>query len=148
MSYNGNIVIDHPNERVRAEVQKLQEKKVDLIVLLSALHKEDAKKIVRAVPEIDFILGSYGGQYTAAPEKEGTTNILYCGNRGQRVGESRVFFETRREVEHVSAVSTRLHMLTRTYPNDGDMLEYVTSRIGKPAQGAKSSATPGGPVGE
>jgi 2',3'-cyclic-nucleotide 2'-phosphodiesterase (5'-nucleotidase family) len=139
-----NIVIDHPSERVQAEVQKLREEQVDAIVLLAALHKEDAKKIVQAVPQIDFVLGSYGGEYTAAAEVEGTARVLYCGNRGQRIGESRVFFEDRDGGKQVVDVTTMLHTLSRTYPNDGKMLEFVTSKTGSPAEEEQPVTDPSG----
>ncbi len=123
---NGNIVIAHPRERVEAEMEALSKKNVDVVVLLAGLNKTDAKAIANEVPGIDFVLGSYGGMVTSAEETAGDATILYCGNRGQRIGETRVFFtdDTKRELK--SRTNT-LHVLTRHYPPDHAMLEFVNS---------------------
>jgi 2',3'-cyclic-nucleotide 2'-phosphodiesterase (5'-nucleotidase family) len=116
-----NIVIDQPTERVRAAVTSLEQEGVDVIVLLSALHKADVRRLVGEVAGIDYVLGSYGGVYTQRPERVGETWMLYAGNRGQRVVESRLFLD-----EPLNDVS-RVHYLTRDYPHDQPMLDFVNS---------------------
>jgi 2',3'-cyclic-nucleotide 2'-phosphodiesterase (5'-nucleotidase family) len=122
----GNIVIEHPLERVKHEVEALQKKKVDLIVLLAALHKRDALSIMQGLPEIDFVLGSYGGLVTPREEKAGDATLMYCGNRGQRIGESRIFFD-KDDRSTIEFQLNKLHVLSRVYPADQDMLNFVNS---------------------
>jgi len=136
----GNIVIAHPTARVKAEVAALQEKDVDMIVLLAALHKEDAKRIVAEVPEIDFVLGSYGGQFTANEERIGDTTLLFCGNRGQRIGEVRVFTDEQDGSTAVAERQLMLHLLTRDYPHDQEMLDFVNASQTKSGAAAPAAA--------
>jgi 2',3'-cyclic-nucleotide 2'-phosphodiesterase (5'-nucleotidase family) len=139
----GNIVIDHPLERVREQLAVLKKKKVDVVVLLAALHKNDAMTLARELPEIDFVLGSYGGLVTTQEERAGEATVLYCGNRGQRVGETRVFMGQGKGREIVERTN-KLHLLTRHYPPDHEMLEFVNSlprEASHDAAPASSSAT-------
>jgi 2',3'-cyclic-nucleotide 2'-phosphodiesterase (5'-nucleotidase family) len=122
----GNIVIAHPLESVKRELAVLRKKKVDVVVLLAALHKNDAASLARSVPGIDFILGSYGGLVTNAPETLGDTTVLYCGNRGQRIVETRVFMEPGKNGK-ITAQLNKLHLLSKLYPSDRDMLNFVNS---------------------
>jgi len=118
------MAIVHPVERVREEVAALQAEQVDQIVLLGALHRDDSKRIVAAVPGIDFVIGSYGGLFTSAREQEGQTWILYSGNQGKRLGSTRVYLGDAGEVVDQE---TRLHFMTERYPADPEMLEFVAS---------------------
>jgi len=131
-----NIVIAQPTERVRAAVASLEQEEVDAIVLLAALNKTDAKRIIDEVPGIDYVLGSYGGIVTQRAELYGSTWLLYCGNRGQRVVETRVFLDAPEK-----GVS-RVHNLTRDYPHDQKMLDWVNAI---PAARAAAQAAPAAP---
>lgn len=129
----GSLVIDHPLKRVKLEMEALRKKNVDVVVLLAALHKNDARSIAREIPEIDYVLGSYGGLVTRGAEKEGDTTLLYCGNKGQRLGEARVFLD-KGGARTLAGQFNKLHMLSYHYPSDHEMLEFVDSlRSDKPA---------------
>lgn len=121
----------------------MREREVDLIVLLAALHKNDARSIVRQVPEIDYVLGSYGGM-VAAGEGEGRSSILYCGNKGQRIGESRIFLARGEETSIANRID-RLHTLSRSYPPDRGMLEFV-ERLRATPPGSASATAASAPV--
>lgn len=138
----GSIVIDHPLERVKLEMEALRKKDVDLVVLLAALHKNDAKSIARSVPGIDYILGSYGGLVTGGAEQEGDTTLLYCGNKGQRLGESRVFLDSEGQATKIAGRFNKLHMLSHHYPSDRAMVDFVNSlRPEKPAATAPAGSS-------
>ena len=122
----GNMVIQHPLEAVKREVAALKKKKVDTIVLLAALHKNDAIALAQEVPGIEFVMGSYGGLVNPAEQQASGTTMMYVGNRGQRIGETRVFFGEGKQREIVSTKST-LHVLTRHYPPDHEMLQFVNA---------------------
>jgi hypothetical protein len=117
--------IVHPLEAVRGEVAALQKKKVDLIVFLAAMPLEDASRIVEEVPGIDFVFGAFGGRVTLTAERVGTTEIVYLDNRGQRVGETRVFLQEQGGV----GSATTVHHLGRQYPDDPAMAEFVARRL-------------------
>jgi len=139
----GNIVIAHPLERVKAEVEALKKKGVDVVVVLAAAHKNDAHSIASKVAGIDYVLGSYGGLVTNEPESRGETTILYSGNRGQRVTETRLFLDGGAIRER----TTKLHMLTRHYPPDLEMLEFVNSVPHKKPVETKESSSRARPQG-
>lgn len=117
-----NMVIAHPTDIVKREVAALKAKKVDTIVLLAALHKDDARRIVRDAPGIGFVIGSYGGAFTNNAEQEADTYILYSGNQGKRFGETRVFLSPAQEVQ---AQVTKMHFLTAVYPSNPEMAAFV-----------------------
>jgi 2',3'-cyclic-nucleotide 2'-phosphodiesterase (5'-nucleotidase family) len=132
-----NMVIAHPVDRVRAEVETLRSQGVDVVVLLAALHKDDALKIVAEVSGIDFVIGAYGGVFTQQAEKVNDSYIVYSGNQGKRFGETRVFFSPDGGIKGQATV---LHFLTRQYPFDQPMLDFVNEVIGEEdAAGRQSS---------
>jgi 2',3'-cyclic-nucleotide 2'-phosphodiesterase (5'-nucleotidase family) len=151
-----SMVIASPVERVRQEVEALEKQGVDIVVLLAALHEYDATEIARAVPRIDFILGAYGGLYSQG--KEGDTPILYVGNRGQRITETRVFMKREGEGEGSGAGTakafteqTRMHFLTHEYPEGEQMRTYLQTvyeadpKAGLiPPPAAETASVPGG----
>jgi len=73
-------------------VGELERAGVELIVLLAAMHRDDAARIALEVPAIDFVVGSYGGHYTTTEDRvERNAWLLYSGNQGKRLGETRVW---------------------------------------------------------
>jgi hypothetical protein len=118
-----DLAIVHPNEPVKAAVTALREQGVDYVVLLAALHRDDAARIVGEVPGIDFVVGSYGGHFTGGEDRvDGGTWLLYSGNQGKRFGETRVY-----EDDGKVSQLTRLHFLNRIYPVDPAMMEFVNT---------------------
>jgi 2',3'-cyclic-nucleotide 2'-phosphodiesterase (5'-nucleotidase family) len=118
---DSNLVILPPLEAVKRYLEEVSERS-DVVVLLAAIHQDDAHIIAKEVPGIDIVLGSYGSIYSTREEVEGDTLICYSGNQGRRVGESRVFVGPDREVERITSF---MHVLTARYPNDPEMQEYV-----------------------
>lgn len=121
----GNISIARPLGRVKQEVEALKKKNVDTIVLLAAMHKNDASELAMEVPEIEYVLGSYGGLITNNAEVVGDTSMVYVGNRGQRIAELRLFMDPKTNA--LDHIDTSVHMLSRAYPPDHEMLDYVNS---------------------
>ena len=113
--------------------------KVDVVVLLAALHREEAGRIVTKVGGIDLVVGSYGGIVTAKETRVGDTWLLYAGNQGKRIGESRVYAQGGKP----SAVETHMHLLTRLYPHNQDMLDWV-NEISETVTRVEKSASAGG----
>lgn len=128
-----NMVIAHHVESVKTQLQALQAKKVDVVVLLAALHLHDAKEIAEQVPGIDYVFGAYGGM--SSEEDVGQTSVLYCGNRGQRIAEARVRLPAAGQDQAISAIDTlRMHFLTAEYPESSEMrrfLETMATQVGE-----------------
>jgi 2',3'-cyclic-nucleotide 2'-phosphodiesterase (5'-nucleotidase family) len=141
-----SLVIAKPEDVLARYVEAVR-KEADLVVLLAALHKEEAKRIVSKVPGIDFVVGAYGGMVTLEDEKAGpSTWIGYAGNQGKRVGETRLYLNAERQV---ASVNTTMHLLSAVYPSDPAMLGFVNqvladlanrkSEPGVPASGSEAS---------
>ena len=93
-----------------------------LVLLAGIALARDSKK--EEIPGIDFILGAYGGMF--AEDKVGETSIVYCGNRGQRVSESRVYTESRSKKKGMEFREvTRMHFLTADYPDSAEMIAFL-----------------------
>ncbi|HKQ61448.1 MAG TPA: multiheme c-type cytochrome [Candidatus Polarisedimenticolaceae bacterium] len=143
------LTIAVPEQRVRAELAALRAQQVDVVVLLAAMHKDDATRVAAQVPGIDFVLGCYGGVTTETEERAGDAVLMYAGYEGQQIAELRVFLDAAR---HVSRVTTRLHRLSATYQVDQAMLDFVNSvpRTTPPTtegagEAAEPAAAPAGP---
>jgi 2',3'-cyclic-nucleotide 2'-phosphodiesterase (5'-nucleotidase family) len=130
-----NIVVTHHVDSVKEQVRALEAENVDAIVVLAALHVADAKAIAEQVPGIDFILGAYGGIFQE--EVVGQTAVLFCGNRGQRIADVRVFLEQRPLA--VSA-DVAMHFLTRDYPESSEMRRFVDERTALASAGEAAPA--------
>jgi len=135
-----NLGVAGPEEMIQLVMSELRSKS-DRIVLLAAVSKEDAHEIARTAPEIDFILGSYGGIYNTLEESEGPVRILYTGNQGKRIGETRVDLDAKRRVADVTSY---MHFLTARYPDDKAMAAAVAAVKGK--TGEPGETKPAGAV--
>jgi 2',3'-cyclic-nucleotide 2'-phosphodiesterase (5'-nucleotidase family) len=142
------MAIVHPVEAVKSAVAELKKTGVEIVVLLAALHRDDAARIAEAVPELDFVIGSYGGHYTSKEDAVGDAWLLYSGNQGKRFGETRVY----RDDDGTLAQWSRMHLLTRMYPSDLSMVEFVNAVpsvseevAAKQSVTAADPATRGGP---
>ena len=98
--------------------------KSDVVVLMAALAKDDAHEVARQLPEVDMLIGSYGGIFTSVEEREGKVPVYYTGNQGKRIGESRIHLDAKRRP---SEIRSYLHFLTAKYPSDKAMAERVAS---------------------
>jgi 2',3'-cyclic-nucleotide 2'-phosphodiesterase (5'-nucleotidase family) len=127
-----DMLFAHPTEPVRASVAALRAADVDLVVLLAAMHLDDVKRLITAVPGIDLVLGSYAAKHTDLAEHVGSTAILYTGDRGQRLGETRVYFDGE---DRTVREAGRTHFLTDTFPPQKAMLDFVNSVVLPPVEG-------------
>ena len=120
------LAIVNPLEPVKRAVAELERSGVDLIVLLAAMHRDDAARIAQEVPQINFVVGSYGGHYTELEDRvQQNAWLLYSGNQGKRLGETRVWIGG--ADRPARAPQTRLHFLNRMYPVSQPMLDFVNS---------------------
>lgn len=120
------LEIVHPNEVIAREIKKLRAQKVELVILLAALHRDDARRIARAHPGIDFVVGSYGGVYMTEREGEEGAWVLYAGNQGKQIGETRIFFG---ESGQRPEVVNKLHFLADLYPMDPEIQKFVNGSM-------------------
>lgn len=119
-----NLALAPPAEMLKAILPELRTK-ADVVVLLAALNRDDAARLSRDVPGIDFVFGAYGGIYDTSFRKEAAPPVLYTGNQGRYTGEVRVFLDPSRRV---SDVQLYLHHLIAKYPENPDMLSWLDAR--------------------
>lgn len=106
-------------------------KKSDIVILLAAISKEDAHDLAKQFPDIDMVLGAYAGVYNTVEETEGHATIVYTGNQGKRLGESRITLDADR---HIADVTSYLHFLTVNYPEDQAMKDSIAAVLAKTAK--------------
>jgi 2',3'-cyclic-nucleotide 2'-phosphodiesterase (5'-nucleotidase family) len=116
-----NLAIARPSDRLR-EVLPEMKKSADVVVLLAAMSKGDAAQLATDVPGVDFVLGSYGGAYNYNEEIVAGARILYSGNQGKRIGETRVYFDG---AGKVATTTSYMHFLTARYGDDPTMAAFV-----------------------
>ena len=105
--------------------------KSDVVVLMAALAKDDAHEVARQLPEIDMMIGAYGGIFSSVEEREGKVPVYYTGNQGKRIGESRFTLDAKRRP---SEIRSYVHFLTAKYPSDQAMADRVAAVSPKSAQ--------------
>jgi 2',3'-cyclic-nucleotide 2'-phosphodiesterase (5'-nucleotidase family) len=128
-----NLATAMPADMIKTYLPELRSK-ADVVVLLASIAKEDAHDLAKELPDIDLIVGAYGGIYNTVEENEGRVRIVYTGNQGKRIGESRVTFDAKR---HVADMVTYMHFLSARYPDDKAMAETVAAvkaKLPKPAE--------------
>ena len=140
-----NLGVAAPEEMIRLVLSEVRQKS-DIVVLLAALSKEDARAIAGNLQDIDLILGSYGGIYSTQEEQEGRVRLVYTGNQGKRIGESRITLDAKRQVD---GVVSYIHYLTARYPEDkatAETVAAVNAKLGKaPEPKPQLAPAAGGP---
>jgi 2',3'-cyclic-nucleotide 2'-phosphodiesterase (5'-nucleotidase family) len=139
-----NLVIVPPGEALKRHLPEVRERS-DVVILMAAVHRDDAHLLAREHAGIDLILGSYGAIVSAREEAEGATRICYAGNQGQRFGETRIFLGSEKRIERTLSFT---HDLTARYPSDPEMTEFVNRVAVKinELKGAHAAPKPGGPA--
>ena len=122
-----NLTIAPPAEMIRKYIDEVREAS-DLVVVLAAVHRQDARTIAGEIEGIDFVLGSYGSYSSYHDEIVGDTRIFYSGNQGKRVGETRVYLG---EAAEVTSTVSYQHFLSAKYPGDLDMQKFVNQVVAK-----------------
>ncbi len=122
-----NVSIAQPLAMVRRYLGEVREKS-DVVVLLSEMSSFNAHELAREASGIDFVFGAYGATTSAQEEVEGTTRIVYTGNQGKRIGETRTFLDPK---NHVVSQESYLYFLTARYPDDPDTLQWVQAAMKK-----------------
>jgi len=136
-----SMVIRRPEEVLEKYLPEVREKS-DVIVLLAALHKADAKRITAMTDGIDVVLGSYGGAFSVRDEQSGGAWLFYTGNQGKRMGETRLYFNDDGELQDPISY---MHFLTARYPGQEKMQEFVNG-VTRKLNASKAAAKGGAAV--
>jgi 2',3'-cyclic-nucleotide 2'-phosphodiesterase (5'-nucleotidase family) len=137
----GESLVTAPLADALAQYLPEVRQKSDVVVLLASISKEDARELATRFQDLDMILGSYGGMYNTVEENEGRVRIVYTGNQGKRVGESRITLDSKRRV---ADVVTHMHFLTVRYPEDKAMAALVAGAKEKIGGADQAGAAPAG----
>ncbi|HJQ96686.1 MAG TPA: hypothetical protein VJ826_00155 [Candidatus Polarisedimenticolaceae bacterium] len=132
-----NLAVAPVVEMVRRYYGEVRAKS-DLVVLLASLAKDDLREVARQLPDLDMIVGSYGGIYSTKEEREGKVAIYYTGNQGKRIGESRIVLDASRRP---SEIRSYMHFLTANYPSDRPMADRIAA-LAPPKPGESQDAQP------
>jgi 2',3'-cyclic-nucleotide 2'-phosphodiesterase (5'-nucleotidase family) len=92
-----------PEEAARPLVEKLRPE-VDLLVGLTHLGIDDDRKLARAVPGFDAIVGGHSHTLLKKPVLEGSTLIVQAGAHGRQLGRLDLTVEARKLVAHEYSV--------------------------------------------
>ena len=132
-----NLVIAEPQAVLQKLVPEVR-KQADVVVLLAALHRDDARGIAMAVPGIDFVLGAFANTISGTEDELAgdATRLRYVGNQGKYVGENRVFLSPEGKI---ASVSNYMHMLTARYPDDQPTLDWLAGQLRKVQEVAKQT---------
>lgn len=123
-----NLVIAPPREMLKRFLPEVR-RRSDVVVLLAALHHDDARLLARDLEGIDFVLGAYGGHLTQAEVVENGARVVYVSNQGKGLGETRVVLGGGTKI---AASVSYVHLMTARYPDDERMLQFtndVRSRL-------------------
>ena len=84
----GQVIFLDPISTVQAYQKLLRQEGVDLLIVLSHLGLEEDKKLARAVPEIDLIIGGHSHDLLVKPIRIGERDTLICqaGSYGRFAG--------------------------------------------------------------
>ena len=122
-----SIVTVDPVTTAKSTVPELR-KKSDLLVALVTLNLEESKELVSQVPGIDIVLGGFGALETSVatsqpPGGGPATRILYIGNQGKKVAETRVLL-AEAAAAPVQLVSNVIALGTQV-PDDPAIMDLV-----------------------
>lgn len=79
-----------PENAVEAVLEEVEDDNFDLVITVGHLSIGRARKIVEAVPEIDFFFTGHSHEVTPEPVIVGETRILQAGEFGQHLGRLRL----------------------------------------------------------
>ncbi|MCX5894498.1 MAG: multiheme c-type cytochrome [Proteobacteria bacterium] len=88
-SVEPSVAVQDPVESAKRIVAKLRPQ-CTVIIVLSNLGLESDRKLARAIPDIDIIIGGRATVRMAEPAKEGKTFIVQAYTRGQYLGKLEV----------------------------------------------------------
>lgn len=112
--------------------------KADVVVLLASMHEKEVRTMLRAVGGIDLVLGAYGGIVSTTDRPEGTTPVVFAGNQGKYVGESRLYVKAGGQPK----IESHLYLLGADYPSDDGVAKWVNEVLEQAAKLEPSAAAP------
>lgn len=87
-TWPAGVQVSEPEPAVERARQRLREQRADLIVALTGLPRDGARRLARRVPGLDLVVAGADPQLPDGvdlPELVGQTLVLVPGNRGQRL---------------------------------------------------------------
>lgn len=103
-------------------------KKVDLLIVLARLEHQEAVNLATEIPGIDIILATFGGERSTEPIKIKDTIVFYNGYEGKWLGELRLVIDKKKKMK---TFENDFIFLTKDYPEDPEMAQYVSDTQGK-----------------
>jgi hypothetical protein len=130
-----NIVTISPIDTAKKYIPEMK-KKADVIIVLAAMPKDETHLLAKENPDIDLILAHHGSIFTVGKEIEGSTQIVYTGNKGGRIFELRLYLDDQSQLQELIKYA---HYLTKDYPEDQKMQQFMTETQNKVNETRKQS---------
>lgn len=106
------LEIADPAETVRGVMKKLQDRKIDLFIVVSHMGIGLDKKLADDVPEIDLIIGGHSHTYMKEAIKENGVWIVQASDHGRYIGLTNFHVEngeiTELEMDYIETVTGKL----------------------------------------
>ena len=125
----GNLVTVPAADAVAKYLPELRSKS-DIVVLLASMHEKEVRTILRTLAGVDMVMGAYGGIVSTTDRPERATPVVFAGNQGKFLGETRVFLRDQQAPKFVSY----LYLLSAQYPSDDAMNRWVTGVLAEAAK--------------
>jgi len=113
------VVIQSPMKAAARLVPPLRQQS-DLVILLTNLTPPEVDGLLAAVPGVDLVLAGNGELVSDNLASPPRTSVVYAGNQGKRLGELRVFFNSK----GLSEITKRHPFLDMRYPQDPPMKAF------------------------
>jgi len=130
----GQVIFLDPISTVTTYQRLLKQEGVDLLIVLSHLGLEEDKKMARAVPEIDLIIGGHSHDLLVKPMRVGDRKTLICqaGSYGKFAG--RIDLQVDPERDEIADYRAKI-FTNRQYSLQGDLavnqiLEDIKKEVG------------------
>ena len=130
----GQVIFQDPISTVQTYQRLLKQEGVDLLIVLSHLGLEEDKKMARAVPKIDLIIGGHSHDLLVKPMRVGNRDTLICqaGSYGRFAG--RIDLQVDTDSDEIADYRAKI-FTNQQYSLQGDLavnqvLENIKKEVG------------------
>ncbi|RMF73306.1 MAG: hypothetical protein D6738_09010, partial [Acidobacteria bacterium] len=132
------IVTDSPEAAVRRFLPRFRSA-ADVVVVMALMPIDEARLLVRRIPEIDLVLGAHGSELTPEAIREGRSLVVYAGNEGKNVARIDIWAPARPGDR--PALAPTVLALGETLKPDAEMEAFVVERLAAAQEAERAART-------